>query len=83
MKNIENLEDYQNLVDWYYENEYSEKTLHEDLYDLPLIVTANVHIIIENNYSSKKHFTTTSREVKKEITHFQKNFPRHGGRDRP
>lgn len=65
------LQEYQNLVDWYYENEYSEKTLYEDLYPLKLMATADVEKTIENAYNEGLHVTNTARKVQ-EIINFYK-----------
>lgn len=65
------LEEYQNLVDWYYENEYSEKTLYEDLYPLKLMATADVEKIIEKSYNENLHITDTARKVQEVICFYK------------
>ena len=65
--NIESLEDYQNYVDWYYECEYGDSTLAENLNPLPLLVTVNVHRIIEQSYNLDIHFTKVSHDIKRYI----------------
>ena len=65
---VECFEDYKNLVDWYYENEYSESTLFEDLYPLKLMATVHVENVIEKAYNDGLHLTETAREVKEIIS---------------
>jgi hypothetical protein len=68
--NIECFEDYKNLVDWYYENEWSQNTLHEDLYPLPLLATSQVESCIEESFYENVHLTTAAFKVKEIITEY-------------
>lgn len=64
---IDCFEDYKNMVDWYYENEYSESTLYEDLYPLKLMATAHVEKVIEKAYNEGLHLTEAAAIVKETI----------------
>lgn len=64
---IDCFEDYKNMVDWYYENEYSDHPLYEDLYPLKLMATVHVEKLIEEAYNAGVHFTEASRAVKQTL----------------
>jgi len=67
------LEDYQNLVDWYYENEYTEHTLHEDLYNLKFMAMAHVEDCIKQSYICQHPVCDTARFVKNIVLHYKEN----------
>jgi hypothetical protein len=68
--NIECFEDYQNLVDWYYESEWSQQTLHEDLYPLPLFATSKVELSIQESFNENLHITDAAYKVKEIISDY-------------
>lgn len=74
---IECFEDYKNLVDWYYENEYSESTLFEDLYPLKLMATVQVENVIEKAYNDGLHLTEAARKVKETVSLYKEEKNEH------
>ena len=68
--NIDCFEDYKNLVDWYYENEWSQNTLYEDLYPLPLLATSQVESSIQDSFNENIHLTTAAYKVKEIISEY-------------